>query len=407
VSTSLLYHGFGIRGYRHVRTEYKDGAIIFAVEQDLSELRCPDCGCRDVIRRGQIVRRFRTVPIGRRRVWVELPVQRVQCRSCGVVQQAKVAFASERRSYTDSFERYALELCRHMTILAVARHLGVSWDLIKDIHKRNLHRRFGSPKLRGLTHIAIDEICIGRGYRFLTIVLDLLTGAVVFVGRGKGKEALIRFWRRLERTRTRQDLLIQAVAIDMSPAYLAAVWENIPDAAVVFDRFHVIKLYNEKLTRLRSQMHHAAVGLGKKVLEGTRWLLLKNPENLDTSKNEHRRLQEALEINQPLATAYYLKEDLRQFWEQADKAAAERFLDDWLVRAEASGITVLKKLARTLRLYRFGLIAWYDHPISTGPLEGTNNKIKTLQRQAYGFRDQQYFTLRIYSLHETKYALVG
>jgi transposase len=201
--------------------------------------------------------------------------------------------------------------------------------------------------------------------------------------------------------------LIQAVAIDMSPAYLAAVWENIPDAAVVFDRFHVIKLYNEKLTRLRSQMHHAAVGLGKKVLEGTRWLLLKNPENLDTSKNEHRRLQEALEINQPLATAYYLKEDLRQFWEQADKAAAERFLDDWLVRAEASGITVLKKLARTLRLYRFGLIAWYDHPISTGPLEGTNNKIKTLQRQAYGFRDQQYFTLRIYSLHETKYALVG
>jgi transposase len=407
VSTTLLYHGFGIVGYRHVRTEYQEGQVIFHVKQESSELRCPNCGSRDVIRRGQIVRRFRTVPIGLKTVLVELPVQRVQCRSCGVVQQVKVAFASERRTYTYAFERFALELCRHMTILDVARHLGVSWDLIKDIHKRNLHRRFGRPKLGGLTHIAIDEIWIGRGYRFLTIVLDLVTGAVVFVGRGKGKEALLPFWRRLERTRSRQDLLIQAVAIDMSPAYLAAVWENIPDAAVVFDRFHVVKLYNEKLAQLRSQVYNAAVGLGKKVLTGTRWLLVKNPENLDAAKNEHRRLQEALEINQPLATAYYLKEDLRQFWEQPDKAAAERFLDDWLVRADASGITVLNRLARTLRLHRFGLIAWYDHAISTGPLEGLNNRIKTLQRQAYGYRDEQYFTLRIYGIHETKYALVG
>jgi transposase len=222
-----------------------------------------------------------------------------------------------------------------------------------------------------------------------------------------GKEALTHFWRRLERTKARQDLLIKAVAIDMSPAYLAAVSENIPDAAVVFDRFHVMKLYNDKLSQLRSQVHNAAVGLGKKVLNCTRWLLLKNPENLDPSKDEHRRLQEALELNQPLATAYYLKEELRQFWQQVNKTAAKRFLNSWLARAEASGITILKKIARTLRLYSFGLIAWYDHAISTGPLEGLNNKIKTMQRNAYGFRDEQYFTLRIYSLHETKYALVG
>lgn len=407
MSTSLLYHGFGIRGYRHIRTVYEDGQVIFGVEQSRRDLRCPACQSADVIRRGQIVRRFRTVPIGKRRVLVELPVQRVRCRCCGVVQQVKVAFASRRRTYTNAFERYALELCRHMTILDVARHLGVSWDVIKDIHKRNLHRRFGSPRLTGLTHLAIDEICIGRPRRFLTLVLDLLTGAVVFVGQGRGKDALEPFWRRLERTKCRQDYLIKAVAIDMSAAYLAAVWENIPDAAVVFDRFHVMKLYNEKLTKLRVQVHKAAVGLGKKVLKGTRWLLVKNPENLDPSKDEPRRLAEALELNEPLATAYYLKDELRQFWRQPDKAAAERFLDDWLARAEASGITVLKTIARRLRLYRFGLVAWYDHPISTGPLEGVNNKIKTLQRQAYGFRDQQYFTLRIYSLHQTKYALVG
>lgn len=403
MSTGLLYHAFGVRGYQYVRTQYEGNGVVFAIRQEAGELRCPRCGRRDLIRRGTFSRRLRTVPIGGRPVWIDLPVQRVECRICGIVQQVQIGFADERRSYTTAFERYALDLCRVMTIQDVAHHLGVSWDTIKDIHKRHLWHRFRNPNLTGLTYIAIDEICVGHGHRFLTIVLNLRTGAVIFVGQGKGKEALEPFWRRLgSRKRT-----IRAVAIDMGNAYLSAVWEHLPKAAVVFDRFHVIKLYNQKLSDLRRQVHSGAEALAKKVLKGTRWLLLKNPENLDESKNEQARLAEALRLNQPLATAYYLKEDLRQFWEQPDKAAARRFLRDWLARAEASGITVLKKLARIIHLRKFGLLAWYDHPISSGPLEGTNNKIKTLQRRAYGYRDQQYFTLRIYGLHETKYALVG
>jgi len=176
---------------------------------------------------------------------------------------------------------------------------------------------------------------------------------------------------------------------------------------IVFDRFHVVKLFNEKLTVLRRQVQNAAQGLAKKVLKCTRWLLLKNPQNLDQTKDEHARLEEALRLNAPLATAYYLKEDLRQFWEQPDKKSAKRFLRDWLARVDASGLAVLKRFARVVRLREFGLLAWYDHPISSGPLEATNNKIKTVQRQAYGYRDQEYFTLKIYSLHRTKYALVG
>ena len=403
MSTSLLYHGFGIRGYRQVREEFKEGQIVIAIEQDCGDLRCPSCGSGDVIRRGTITRRFRTLPIGRRKVMVELPVQRVGCRSCGVVQQVKLGFASRRVSYTNSFERYVLDLCQHMTILDVALHLGVSWGTVKDIHKQHLRHRYRRPSLTGLTYIAIDEICVGHGRRFLTIVLNIQTGAVIFVGQGKGKEALKPFWKRLGWRKKS----IKAVAIDMGPAYLGAVWEHLPKAAVVFDRFHVVKLYNEKLTQLRRQVQNGAEALGKKALKGTRWLLLKNPQNLDANKNEPQRLEEALRLNAPLATAYYLKEDLRQFWEQPDKATAKRFLRDWLARAHASGITVLKKFARMMHLRKFGLLAWYDHPISSGPLEGTNNKIKTLQRQAYGYRDQEYFTLRIYGLHETKYALVG
>ena len=112
-------------------------------------------------------------------------------------------------------------------------------------------------------------------------------------------------------------------------------------------------------------------------------------------------------MNQPLTTAYYLKDDLRRFWEQAGKAFATSFLNGWIRRAEASGIKLLQQFAGTLAMYRTGILAYYDYPISTGPLEGTNNKIKTMKRQAYGFRDKEFLKLKIYAIHMTKYALVG
>ena len=145
----------------------------------------------------------------------------------------------------------------------------------------------------------------------------------------------------------------------------------------------------------------------KKVLKGTRWLLLKNPENLDEGRRETQRLMEALRLNEPLATAYYMKEDLRQFWEQPDKSTARRILKDWIARAECSGIRMLQGMAKTIAAHREGILAWYDYPISTGPLEGTNNKIQTMKRQAYGFRDMEFFKLKIFAIHEAKHALVG
>jgi len=135
--------------------------------------------------------------------------------------------------------------------------------------------------------------------------------------------------------------------------------------------------------------------------------MVKNPENLDPTKNEHQRLAEILKLNEPLSLAYYLKEDLREVWEQADEEAAQAHLMDWILRAEISGVAMLIKFAKTLRLHALGILAWYDYPISTGPLEGTNNKIKTMKRQAYGFRDHEFFKLKILALHQTKYALVG
>ena len=145
----------------------------------------------------------------------------------------------------------------------------------------------------------------------------------------------------------------------------------------------------------------------KQVLKGTRWLLLKNRENLDPEKDEKRRLKEALALNEPLATAYYMKDDLRQFWDQPGKAFATMFLDGWIRRAEASGIRILQQMGKTLAANRSGLLAYYDVMISSGRLEGTNNKIKTMKRQAYGFRDMEFFKLKILAIHETRYELVG
>ena len=404
MSTSLLYHGWGLRGYHYVRTSYEQGMIRFCVEQDPSTFCCSHCRSRAVMKSGLIPRRFRSLPIGGKPVFIELPIQRLWCTACGKIRQAKTAFADHRRGYTHTFERYALELSRRMTIKDVAIHLGVSWDTIKEIQKRRLEIRFKKPKLKHLKHLAIDEISIGAGHRYLTVVLDLDDGSVVFVGEGKGADSLLPFWNRLRGSHAR----IEAVATDMSPAYIAAVSDNLPKAVHVFDRFHLVKLFNERFSLFRQELQREAEGpLAKKVLKGTRWLLLKNPENLDDERDERKRLEKALDLNKPLATVYYMKEDLRQIWDQPDKRAADVFLNDWIARAQSSGIRMLQKFAITLAEHRNGILAYYDCPITTAALEGTNNKIKTMQRQAYGFRDREFFKLKIYALHETTYALVG
>src|SRR5207253_3069416 len=133
---------------------------------------------------------------------------------------------ASRRSYTKAFERYELELSKRMTIRDVAAHLGVGWDVIKDIQKRDLSRRFAKPKLKHLRRIAIDEIAVAKGHRYLTVVMDLESGAVVFVGDGRGADALRPFWKRLRPSRAK----IEAVAMDMSPAYLNAVSTHLPEA---------------------------------------------------------------------------------------------------------------------------------------------------------------------------------
>ena len=403
MTTRLLYHAFGIRGYRFRTAREEQGTTTLVIEAP--RLACAACRSANVIRSGGRTRRWRHLPIGFRPTFIEMHVPRLQCHDCGVTRQLAVTFAEPFKQHTKAFARLAIDLAQRMTIDDTARFLHVGWDMIKEILKADLQRRFADPLRKGVPRrIAIDEIAVHKGHRYLTIVLDLDSGAVVFVGKGKAADALQPFFERLGQKRRHR---IRAVALDLSQAYQNAVRDNLPRATIVFDRFHIMKLLNDKLSKLRRDLQREATGQAKKVLKGVRWLLLKRTGNLDEQRNERQRLQAALRLNAPLSIAYYLKEDLDNFWRQPGKAAAELFLDEWVRDATATGIRVLQVFARTLQVHRRGLLDWYDEPISTGPLEGINHKIKNLKRQAYGYRDLTFFRLRIFALHETRWKLVG
>jgi len=294
MSTSLLYHGFGIVGYRYIRTEYREGAVIFTVSKNKFNLRW-----------------FHSLPIGKKATYIKTEMTRVECKDCKTIRQSDIGFADPRFTYTRALGRYVLDLARHMTIVDVSRHLKLSWDIIKDIQKRYLQKKYDKPDLKKLKRIAIDEIYVGKN-RYLTVVMDIESGAVVFVGDGKGSDALEPFWQRLRRYRK---VDIEAVAIDMSPAYIKAVRANLKKAVIVFDHFHVTKLFNEKISDFRRKLFNNTKDiLQRRVVKGTRWLLLTAREKLDDKEEQAQRLKQALEINRPLATVYYMKEDLRQLW---------------------------------------------------------------------------------------------
>ena len=403
MATKQLYKALGVSGYEHRACWRKAGTFFLSLSAPQSCHQCPKCGNREVIHRGTFTRTVHGLPVGKDRTHLFIDGPRLECRRCEQVLNAVLPGVVPLCNYTKSFARHVVDLRKMMTIHDVGRYLGVSDTMIRSIDKKYLKQNFSKPRLRDLKVIAIDEINVGRK-RFLTIVIDWQTGAIVFVGEGKGGEALKPFWKRLHGSKAK----VQAVATDMSSAYYAAVMKNLPNAKHVFDRFHIMKLMNDKLTQLRRELQNEAeTKLDKKVLKGLRWLLLKHPENLDDSKNERTRLEEALALNHSLATAYYLKDDLSQIWRQPGKVIAGKFLTDWCRRARASGIRVLQTMANTLEGYRTGILNWYDFQISTGPLEGINNKIGALQRMAFGYRDPDYFVAKLYALHIAKFALIG
>ena len=347
------------------------------------------------------------LPVGKRKIDLVVHIPRLLCKNCGAIRQANLSFADPKKHYTHSLERFVIDLCRVMTIADVAELTGLNWDTVKDIDKGYLKSKYQAVSLKDVRYIAIDEVYLGRKRKYITIAMDLKSGRVIHVGKGKGKDALKRLWKRLKRYNAN----ILAVATDMASGYMAAVMEHLPKADLVLDHFHLVKWFNDKLSLLRRQMYHEADILGKDVLKGSRYLLLKAPENLkanaDKTKDERARLQAALEFNQPLATAYYMKERLRLLFNCNSIEQARRELTAWIQEAQSSNIAILKAAARKLLAWKPFILNWYKHRISTGKLEVMNRKIGLLQRQACGYRDDEYLKLRILHLHKSTNSLTG
>jgi len=390
----------GIRGYTWVRQKIVSGGMEFHLAVPKARLACPCCGSGNVWQKGTKERRFHSLPLGRKKTTIVLEVPRVYCHDCNTTRQVHITFAEEHKRHTRFFERHVLDLLFSMTCQDVAEHLDLSWDTVRDIEKRSLERHFARPQLKDVTKIAIDEIAIKKGHKYLTIVMDLHTGRVIFTGDGKGADALLPFWKRLKRSRAK----IEAVCSDMSPAYTSAIRNHLPDAIHIFDRFHVMKLFNEKLTGLRRRLYGETKDKNaKEALKDIRFDLLKR----HPAEKGAKRLEKALALHADLAAAHVLKERLHELWEQDDELSGFDCLAEWIADAEWTEIPEVKAFAKTLRNHYQEILNYYYCEITSGPLEGLNNKIKTLKRQSYGFRDQEYFKLKILALHKARYALVG
>jgi transposase len=300
-----------------------------------------------------------------------------------------------------SFALTVLDLLHFGTIRWVAKYLGVGWDMVKEIHKSKLRVLYRKIPLHKVRYIGIDEFSIRKGHEYMTIVTDLRTGRILHAVEGKGKEDILPFLKKLARKGKR----LEAVAMDMSSAYYQAVREALPHVDIVFDRYHIMALMNQAIESLRRDQQKELDDLGKETLKGNRFLLLRNYEDLKPDRKA--RLDALLEANEPLFIIHSMKEQLRLFWDKESWEAAKTFLETWCQDALQSGIKHLVRVAKTLAGYRTGLLNYFKHPITSAVIEGINNKIKTLKRQAYGFRDKEYFRLRLYHLHTQRYSLTG
>ena len=235
----------------------------------------------------------------------------------------------------------------------------------------------------------------------MTIFIDLQTGRIIHAAEGRSKKDVEPFMKVLARKARK----LKAVAMDMSRPYSSAVSENLPEVDIVFDRYHIMAQMNLAIESLRREQQRTMDKSKQKFLKGCRFLLHCNYTSL--SHDRQTKLNTLLEINKPLFIMHSMKEQLRLLWQQGHRRLAKNFLEQWCFDAMSVGPKPLIKVALTLLKHKRGILNYFLHRLTSGPVEGTVNKIKTLKRQAYGFRDMEYFKLRLYHLHCRGYSLTG
>lgn len=366
--------------------------------------RCSRCGSVVVEIHDVSERRVRDLPIWELDTWLIVPRARLQCPRCGPTVEAVPWLDKHQRMTTRLAEKIS-RLAMVLPLSHVAEWFQIHWTTAKSLHQRALEQKLGpiTPEtLAGVRRLLIDEFAIQKGHRYATVVVDGETKRVLWVGRGRDRAVLRSFFDLLGPDGCAQ---IEAVAMDMSGAFGEEVRARCPQAEIVYDLFHVVAKYGrEVIDRVRVDETNAISRAGgpnndkiqaqRRVIKGTRWLLLQNRENLRRGV-DRVRLRELLAANRSLFIVYVLKDDLKQLWRYRYAGSARRFWREWHRRAMASGIEPLKRFARQMEAYLPGIISHCRYPLNTALVEGINNKIKVIKRMAYGYRDDYYFFLRI------------
>ena len=336
---------------------------------------------------------IRDLPILDAKTWLLVNRCRVDCPRCGPTLEL-LPWLDRYARVTRRLGESIAKLCRVLPIKHVAEFFDMGWDAVKAIDKAYLERTVEPPDLGELEVIAMDEFAIQKGHRYATVIIEPNRKEVLWVGRGRGREDIRPFFQLLGPDGCKR---LRAVVMDMNGAYEQEVRASCPNAEIVFDLFHVVAKYGrEVVDRVRideaNRLRHDKKA--RKIVKGSRWLLLRNRQNIP-QRADRVRLDELLRANRKLMTVYVLKDDLKHLWDFRSEGWARRFWEQWYQRAIRSRIEPLKAFARKLKPYLHGIFAHCRWPFHTSLLEGINNKIKVIKRMAYGFRDDEYFFLKI------------
>lgn len=357
------------------------------------ERRCSGCGAVGSALHDRTWRVIRDLPIFDAATYLRVPRDRVRCPSCGPRVEA-LSWLGRHQRVTRRLADSVGQLCAVLPIQHVAEVFGLGWDTVKAVDLAYLQATVGPVDLNGIDAILIDEFAIQKGHRYATVVVEAATRRVLWVGRGRSREEIRPFFELLGPEGCRR---LRAVGMDMSTAYEMEVRHHCPQAEIVFDLFHVVAKYGrEVIDRVRvdeaNRLRHDKPA--RRVVKSARWLLLRNPENL-TRWSDRVRLRELLDANRRLLSVYLLKEDLKLLWRLRCPQQARRAWEHWYQRAIRSQIKPLQRFAQRLQTYVHGILAHATWPLNTSVLEGINNKIKVIKRMAYGYRDDDYFFLKI------------
>jgi transposase len=335
-------------------------------------------------------RSVRDLNLASTQVYLHCHFRKIFCLVCGQIVIEDLELLHPYFRVTKRLALYIHGLCRVMTVKEVADHLDLDWKTVKNIDKYFLEIEYGTPRFDGLRLLAVDEIAIRKGHRYLTVILDYESGRVVWIGQKRKARTLKTFFNLLSKGQKNQ---LEAIAMDMWDPYVKAVKEKVPHVKIVFDLFHVVAQFSRVIDKVRNSEYRKASKEQKEIFKGAKYLLLKN-----TVRRTKDRIQltELLKLNEVINTVYILKDQLKHIWSYKSRTWATKALDQWCALARSLENRTVTKFVNTLERYGYGLLNHCDYPLHTSVLEGVNNKIKVIKRKAYGFHDLRYFSLKIF-----------